>query len=88
MLYENEDAKPLIISNHGLLPILEILETCDIKSRQATILDLLNVVNIVSRAVSVVDFLANYSRSSMKMLSSKRTFASLAVFPSSQNLRA
>lgn len=39
--------KPLIISNHGLLPIIEILETCDIKSRQTTILHLLSVVNII-----------------------------------------
>lgn len=39
--------KNLIISAHGLLPILEILETCTLKS-QYMILQLLKVVNAVS----------------------------------------
>lgn len=40
--------KNLIISAHGLLPILEILEPCTVKSRQYMILQLLKVVNAVS----------------------------------------
>ena len=48
VLYESEDAKPLIISAHGMLPILEILEPCTVKSRQDMILWLLKVVNTVS----------------------------------------
>jgi hypothetical protein len=47
-LYESEDAKALIISAHGMLPILEILEPCTVKSRQDMILWLLKVVNTVS----------------------------------------
>ncbi|KAJ2895400.1 hypothetical protein MKZ38_006608 [Zalerion maritima] len=47
LLLENEEVKALIISNHGLLPILEILETCDFKSRQMTILQFLQVVNVI-----------------------------------------
>ena len=49
VLYESEDAKPLIISAHGMLPILEILEPCTVKSRQDMILWLLKVVNTVSK---------------------------------------
>jgi hypothetical protein len=48
VLYESEDAKSLIISAHGMLPILEILEPCTVKSRQSMILRLLKVVNTVS----------------------------------------
>jgi hypothetical protein len=48
VLYESEDAKALIISAHGMLPILEILEPCTVKSRQDMILWLLKVVNTVS----------------------------------------
>lgn len=47
MLWENSEAKNLIISSHGLLPILEILEPCTAKSRQYMILQLLKVVNAV-----------------------------------------
>ena len=47
VLYESEEAKGLIISAHGMLPILEILEPCTVKSRQSTILRLLKVVNTV-----------------------------------------
>ncbi|POS87394.1 cell division control protein-like protein 15 [Erysiphe pulchra] len=47
VLYESEDAKALIISAHGMLPILEILETCTVKSRQSMILRLLKVVNTI-----------------------------------------
>ena len=42
------EVKDLIISAHGLLPILEILEPCTVKSRQRMILQLLKVVNTVS----------------------------------------
>lgn len=39
--------KDLIISAHGLLPILEILEPRTVKSRQHMILQLLKIVNAV-----------------------------------------
>lgn len=39
--------KNLVISAHGLLPILEILEPCTVKSRQYMILQFLKVVNAV-----------------------------------------
>lgn len=48
LLWENSEVKNLIISAHGLLPILEILEPCTVKSRQYMILQLLKVVNAVS----------------------------------------
>lgn len=47
LLWENKEVKNLIISAHGLLPILEILEPCTVKSRQYMILQLLKVVNAV-----------------------------------------
>jgi hypothetical protein len=47
LLWENNEVKNLIISAHGLLPILEILEPCTVKSRQYMILQLLKVVNAV-----------------------------------------
>jgi hypothetical protein len=47
VLFESEEAKGLIISAHGMLPILEILEPCTVKSRQSTILRLLKVVNMI-----------------------------------------
>lgn len=47
LLWENKEVKSLIISAHGLLPILEILEPCTVKSRQYMILQLLKVVNAV-----------------------------------------
>jgi hypothetical protein len=50
VLYESEEAKGLIISAHGMLPILEILEPCTVKSRQSMILRLLKVVNTVRHA--------------------------------------
>ncbi|KAF7946748.1 hypothetical protein EAE96_009733 [Botrytis aclada] len=54
VLYESEDAKGLIISAHGMLPILEILEPCTLKSRQSMILRLLKVVNaIISNDVEI-----------------------------------
>ncbi|KAI0386938.1 cell division control protein [Hypomontagnella monticulosa] len=46
-LWENNEVKNLIISAHGLLPILEILEPCTVKSRQQMILQLLQVVNTI-----------------------------------------
>ncbi|KAH8596510.1 cell division control protein-like protein 15 [Bisporella sp. PMI_857] len=47
VLLESEEAKGLIISAHGMLPILEILEPCTVKSWQSTILRLLKVVNMI-----------------------------------------
>ncbi|KAI4597449.1 hypothetical protein KJ359_004556 [Pestalotiopsis sp. 9143b] len=47
LLWENEEVKDLIISAHGLLPILELLEPCTVKSRQHMILQLLKVVNTI-----------------------------------------
>ncbi|OAA39399.1 septation [Metarhizium rileyi] len=47
LLWENKEVKNLIISAHGLLPILEILEPCTVKSRQYMILQLLKVVNAI-----------------------------------------
>ncbi|KAG7136653.1 Cytokinesis protein sepH like [Verticillium longisporum] len=47
LLWENSEVKDLIISAHGLLPILEILEPCTVKSRQHMILQLLKVVNAI-----------------------------------------
>lgn len=47
LLWESKEVKDLIISAHGLLPILEILEPCTVKSRQFMILQLLKVVNAV-----------------------------------------
>ena len=47
LLWENDEVKELIIGAHGLLPILEILEPCTLKSRQHMILQLLKIVNAV-----------------------------------------
>ncbi|KAH6652940.1 septation protein H [Truncatella angustata] len=47
LLWENPEVKDLIISAHGLLPILELLEPCTVKSRQHMILQLLKVVNTI-----------------------------------------
>ncbi|KAK3946046.1 hypothetical protein QBC46DRAFT_302417 [Diplogelasinospora grovesii] len=47
LLWENDEVKHLIISSHGLLPILEILEPCTVKSRQHMILQLLKIVNAI-----------------------------------------
>ncbi|KAI0445304.1 hypothetical protein F4803DRAFT_560213 [Xylaria telfairii] len=47
LLWESNEVKDLIISAHGLLPILEILEPCTVKSRQSMILQLLKVVNAI-----------------------------------------
>ncbi|CAK7565925.1 MAG: Protein kinase of the Mitotic Exit Network [Sporothrix epigloea] len=47
LLWENTEIKDLIISAHGLLPILEILEPCTVKSRQHMILQLLKIVNAI-----------------------------------------
>ncbi len=47
LLWESAEIKDLIISAHGLLPILEILEPCTVKSRQHMILQLLRIVNAV-----------------------------------------
>lgn len=58
-MYESEEAKGLIISAHGMLPILEILEPCTVKSRQTTILRLLKVVNTVSTVWQLLCFSPN-----------------------------
>lgn len=47
VLYESDDAKSLIIAAHGMLPILEILEPCTVKSHQSMIFRLLKVVNTI-----------------------------------------
>ncbi|KAI1778621.1 cell division control protein [Hypoxylon cercidicola] len=47
LLWESTEVKDMIISAHGLLPILEILEPCTVKSRQQMILQLLQVVNTI-----------------------------------------
>lgn len=44
VLYESPDIKSVIISSHGMLPILEILETCN---RPHIILRLLKIVNMI-----------------------------------------
>ncbi|KAH9828404.1 cytokinesis protein sepH-like [Teratosphaeria destructans] len=44
ILSESPDVKSVIVSSHGMLPILEILETC---TRSGTILRLLRIVNTV-----------------------------------------
>ena len=60
LLWENNEVKDLIITAHGLLPILEILEPCTVKSRQHMILQLLKIVNAVS-LVAVVYNNTRYS---------------------------
>jgi len=45
--------KDLIIGAHGLLPILEILEPCAVKSRPNMILQLLKIVNAVSGILKI-----------------------------------
>lgn len=48
-MWENKaTAKGLIIAAHGMLPILEILEPCNIKSDQHMILNFLQIINYVS----------------------------------------
>ncbi|KAL7623116.1 Protein kinase of the Mitotic Exit Network [Parahypoxylon ruwenzoriense] len=47
LLWESTEVKNLIISAHGLLPILEILEPCTVKTRHQMILQLLQVVNTI-----------------------------------------
>ncbi|KAI1332787.1 hypothetical protein F5Y16DRAFT_407412 [Xylariaceae sp. FL0255] len=47
VLWESPEAKDMIIGAHGLLPILEILEPCTVKSKQPMILQLLKVVNMI-----------------------------------------
>lgn len=80
--------KSLIISAHGLLPILEILERCTVKSRQYMILQLLKVVNAVSSTISRTDHRVKMlivNRSSSMMSRSRKTYASSVVSPFSPN---
>ncbi|GAB7361438.1 hypothetical protein MBLNU230_g1494t1 [Neophaeotheca triangularis] len=44
ILFEGPDVKSVIVSSHGMLPILEILDTC---TRPYTILHLLKILNII-----------------------------------------
>lgn len=44
ILFESPDVKNVIVSSHGMLPILEILDTC---TRPYTILHLLKILNII-----------------------------------------
>jgi hypothetical protein len=44
VLWESPEVKTVVMSSHGMLPILEILETCN---RPTTILRLLQVVNLI-----------------------------------------
>lgn len=62
VIFESEEAKGLIISAHGMLPILEILEPCTVKSRQTTILRLLKVVNTVSTPCNLTSSISNPPR--------------------------
>jgi hypothetical protein len=89
LLWENNEVKDLIISAHGLLPILEILEPCTVKSRQHMILQLLKIVNAVSLPdhLYVARRLLTCTRSSSTMSNSKRTCASWAASPSSPSSR-
>jgi hypothetical protein len=61
LLWENGDVKNLIISAHGLLPILEILEPCTVKSRQMMILHWLKIVNAVGHIYGCVPGALAYS---------------------------
>ena len=56
LLWENSEVKDLIITAHGLLPILEILEPCTVKSRHHMIVQLLKVVNSVSSGLRHATF--------------------------------
>lgn len=47
VLFETPDAKAMIIGAHGMLPILEILELCTVKTQEVLILSLLKVVNAI-----------------------------------------
>lgn len=49
ILLESPDVKSVIISSHGMLPILEILEMCQ---RRDIILRLLKIVNEVCEVIS------------------------------------
>ena len=47
VLFESPDAKAMIIGAHGMLPILEILELCTVKTQDILILSLLKVINTI-----------------------------------------
>jgi hypothetical protein len=53
LLWENPDAKNLIITAHGLLPLLEILEPCTVKSKHNLIYHLLRLVNTVNASSQI-----------------------------------
>lgn len=44
ILFESPDTKSVVVASHGMLPILEILDTC---TRPLTILRLLKIVNLI-----------------------------------------
>jgi hypothetical protein len=79
LLWENAEVKTLILSAHGLLPILEILEPCTVKSRQYMILQLLKVVNAVRPSCPSISLHSSYilSRSFSTTLKSRKIYASL-----------
>ncbi len=47
VLFESPESKAMIIGAHGMLPILEILELCTVKTQETLILSLLKVVNAI-----------------------------------------
>lgn len=94
LLHENDDVKGLIISAHGLLPILELLTLpsdtiSTAKSRQDMVLLLLRVVNKVqpeSLASLELAIMLTFSRSFTTTESFKKTCASSVAFPLLLNL--
>lgn len=64
LLWENPEVKGLIITAHGLLPILEILEPCTVKTRQHMILQLLKVVNTVSSPILLRELMPSMTEAS------------------------
>lgn len=65
LTFESPEVKNMIISAHGLLPILEILEPCTVKSRQHMILQLLKIVNAVSTYLSLAQRVHSFFRWSL-----------------------
>lgn len=60
MLFESPDSKELIMRAHGLIPILEVLDECTVKSYAAIVLQLLRIINaLISNDVEVQQHLCN-----------------------------
>lgn len=94
LLHEHEDVKGLIITAHGLLPILELLtlppDTIGTaKIRQDMVLLLLRVINKASRYLicKILRVFTDDRRSSSVTGSCRRTSASSAAYRSSPNTR-